>query len=194
MHFRPMTPLLLTLAALPLSATAQAQSASAAPRALQNLAQLEQAIASFTAAQTGSAGGLARPLDRRLRLAACPDAPQLSIGPMHSHIIISCPALGWRFTAPLAQPSETMVLATAGGIPIRAAASARPQSGGAEPPLVRKGDVVTLIVPGEGFSLTQKVTADDHGRIGDAIRVRASVKAAPIRAIIISADTVSLSQ
>lgn len=156
------------------------------------LAEIEAQIADFTKADLGTPGGLARPLDRRLRLKPCPDAPQLRMGPMLDHIIISCAATGWRFTAPLTPLPGTSVQATVGGAPIRSFSN--------EPALIRKGDRISLIVPGAGFAIETQVIAEEDGDEGATIRVRMASrdtgktgsKAPVLRARVISADRATL--
>ncbi len=164
-------------------------SAHAQPGATtQDLAQLEARIAGFLSADTGQPGGLRAPLDQRLRLSLCPAAPELRMGPMQDHIIISCAPTGWRFTAPLAALPGTSVQATVGGVPIRNFAA----SPGAETPIIKKGDRITLIVPGEGFALHSSVTAEEDGTDGGTIRVRTAPKGPVLRARVISGDRVTL--
>ncbi len=158
--------------------------------ATQDLVQLETQIAGFLSADTGQPGGLRAPLDRRLRLSVCSSAPELRMGPMLDHIIISCAPSGWRFTAPLAALPGTSVQATVGGAPIRSFA-AQPSTK-ADLPIIKKGDRITLIVPGEGFSLNSSVTAEEDGMTGSTIRVRTATKGTVLRARVISEDHVTL--
>jgi flagellar basal body P-ring formation protein FlgA len=148
------------------------------------LAQIEGQIAEFTGALLGTPGGLARPLDRRIRLSPCATPPQLRMGPMLDHIIISCGQAGWRFTAPLAPLPGTSVQATVGGAPIRSFAKAEP--------IIRKGDSINLIVPGNGFAIESRAIAEEDGSEGATIRVRTAAKGPVLRARVISADRVSL--
>lgn len=140
---------LLTLAALAPALLWQAAPAMAQTYA--DPAALDRAVAEFTGAPLGSPGGASAPVDRRLRLAPCPDAPLLAwYGTRHDTVTVQCPAIGWRLFVPVA-----------GG---DTAASA--------PPAVMRGDAVTIELAGDGFALSQSGEALDGGAQGTWIRVR----------------------
>src|SRR3546814_5565033 len=56
-------------------------------------------VAKFGAA-IGQPGGPAAPIDRRLKLAACPDTPSVE-GPVMGAAVIRCAPVGWRIRVPL---------------------------------------------------------------------------------------------
>jgi flagellar basal body P-ring formation protein FlgA len=133
----------------------------------QDPAAIDQAVSAFTGAVVGQPGGAARPVDRRLRLAAC-NAP-LALewqGTRQDTIVVQCPDTGgWR-----------LFVAVSGGLRQSLAAAA------AAPIAVARGEAVSITVEGEGFSVTQAGEAMDAGAQGSWIRVRTSARATPIRA------------
>ena len=141
--------------------------AAAQTRALTSPAAIDAAVAEFTRAPIGAPGGARMAADPRLALAAC-DGP-LAVRwhtPAHSAVQVECPGpTSWRiFVATLPQP---------GSITSGAAAA---------PPAVKRGDAVTLVVRGRGFSVQKPGEAMEAGRVGDWIHVRTSAKSEGLRA------------
>jgi flagella basal body P-ring formation protein FlgA len=156
---RPAT--LLLAALLPLSA-AQAQ-------AIEEPAAIDRDVAAFTGQPIGAPGGAARPVDRRLRLAACSAPLALSWrGDAHASILVECPdAGGWHiYVATAAQPA---------GNPRQTPAV----------PVIERGQGVTVAVTGDGFSVSQPAEALESGAIGAWIRVRTQAKADPVQAQVV---------
>lgn len=128
--------------------------------------EIDRVVASFTGAGVGQIGGARVPADRRLRLARC-DLPLTASwhGRSKSTVRVVCPAAnGWRIfiaTRPLPQ-------------------AAQPQR------VVKRGDPVTVLVRGRGFSVQQSGEAMENGAIGDWIGIRVGGRSArnsdPIRA------------
>lgn len=129
-------------------------------------AMIDRAVAAFTGAEPGTPGGARLPADRRLRLAAC--AEPLAVawhGPAHSAVSVACAGpQSWRI----------FVAVDGGGN------SASP--GRAAPPAVKRGDALTIMVRGRGFSVQQSGEAVEGGAVGDWIFVRTARKAEPLRA------------
>ena len=75
-------------------------SAPAQAQQFENLDRLDSIVAMTVGANIGQPGGAAAPVDRRLKLAACPDMPQVS-GPVFGAAMIECKPLGWRIRVPL---------------------------------------------------------------------------------------------
>ena len=150
----------------------------------QDLAQLEDQIAQFVDAAVGVPGGLRHPLDQRLQLARCDTPPALRMAPTLDYIIISCAVRGWQFTAPLTPLPGTSVQATVNGKPQRSFAT----SPAATEVVIKKGDRITLILPGEGFSMQTFATAEEDGVAGAYIRVRTAPKGPVLRAMVQGAD------
>ncbi len=128
--------------------------APAAAQGFEDLDQLEQRLVAALGAGIGEPNGPARPIDRRLKLAACPepagfDAPQMGA------VAIRCEPLGWRIRVPVARSLAVQV----------AAAKAEP--------IIRKGDQVEIEARGGAFTVSTAVVAEQDGAVGDRIRVRA---------------------
>lgn len=129
-------------------------------------AAIDRAVAEFTGAAIGTPGGARAPADRRLRLAAC-DAPLALAwhGTARNTVRVECPgAASWRIF---------VAVDGAGGT----AAASRPS-----PPAIKRGDALTIMVRGHGFSVQQSGEAMDSGAVGDWIFVRTARKAEPLRA------------
>jgi flagellar basal body P-ring formation protein FlgA len=123
-------------------------------------AALDAEVAAFTGAPAGTPGGARHPVDRRLRMAACPQDYALTWHGRRAEMVrIECPALaGWQLFVPIN-----------GAASAQAAASARPASGQV---VVERGQILTIALEGRGFTVTQQGEALEEGAIGDWIRVR----------------------
>lgn len=137
--------LALALAAAVTSTAVHAQSAHA------DLAAIDVQVAAFA----GAAPGTLSPVDRRLRLAACP-APLALVwyGAQHDAVEVRCPAAGgWKIYVPRAGTGPAS----------RPAAAA---------PLISRGDQVTITIAGQGFAVSQQGEALEGGAQGAWIKVR----------------------
>jgi flagella basal body P-ring formation protein FlgA len=142
----------LMIASLPLFA-ALASAQENAPR-LTSPAEIDRAVAEFTGARIGEVGGARLPADRRLRLAAC--AEPLVVG-WHGRaqgtVAVECKGpQSWR-----------IFIATR---PVHAASEA------AMAPAVERGDPITVMVRGRGFTVQQSGEAMESGTVGEWIAVR----------------------
>lgn len=128
-------------------------------------AMIDQAVESFTGAATGAPGGARMAADRRLQLAAC--AGSL--------------AVSWHTAAKTAVQVECP-----GPAPWRIFVAVSPSAGSAaaprEAPAVRRGDAITVMVRGRGFSVQQPGEAMQAGAVGEWIDVRTSRKGEALRA------------
>jgi flagella basal body P-ring formation protein FlgA len=129
-------------------------------------AAIDRAVAEFTGAAIGTPGGARGPSDPRLRLAGCG-------GPL---------AVSWHTTARMAVqvecPGPTAWRIFIAIAPAQGAASAAR----AAAPAVKRGDAITLVVRGRGFSVQQSGEALQAGAVGDWIDVRTSRKSEALRA------------
>jgi flagella basal body P-ring formation protein FlgA len=130
-------------------------------------AAIDRAVAAFTGAAVGAPGGARTASDPRLQLASC--AAPLAVSwhtPARTAVAVECPGTtGWRiFVA---------INPVAGG---SAAAAAK------APPAVKRGDILTIMVRGRGFSVQQPGEALEGGAVGEWITVRTSRKAESLRA------------
>lgn len=135
-------------------------------------AAIDRAVAAFTGAAIGQPGGARLATDRRLQLSAC--AAPLAVGwhtPAHVAVTVECPGpQSWRIF---------IAINRAGGASASANANAA-QTGAAL--AVKRGDALTIIVRGRGFSVQQQGEAMQGGAVGDWILVRTARKAEPLRA------------
>jgi flagella basal body P-ring formation protein FlgA len=128
-------------------------------------AEIDRAVERFTGAPIGVAGGAALPVDRRLRLAQCRAPLTLGWhGTRQNTVKVECPDQGsWRIFVALSN-----------------AGSAAPAQRAER--LVARGDAVSIIVRGPGFSVTQTGEAMEAGGQGEWIRVKPPGSAEPLRA------------
>jgi flagella basal body P-ring formation protein FlgA len=138
----------------------------------EDLNGLDALVVARLGAGVGQSGGPAAPIDRRLKLAACPDTPTIE-GPVMGAAVVRCDAIGWRIRVPL----------RAGSTPAAAQGAAI---------LVKKGDPVQLIAGGASFSVSTMMIADEDGARGDMIRVRADRRSDPVLARVVEMDVVSV--
>lgn len=161
----------LILASAALAAPALAQS-------FENLELLDSRIAAALGANVGEPGGPVRPLDRRLRLAACP-APATIEEPNLGAVTVRCEPLGWRIRVPLA----------AGGASVATVSRAAPER---VQPVIRRGDQVEVVALASAFSVSTLGTAEQDGAPGDRIRVRTERRSAPFIGEVLADGRVAL--
>ncbi|SNS84556.1 flagella basal body P-ring formation protein FlgA [Sphingomonas laterariae] len=135
---------------------------------LENLDALERRLVISLGADIGQPGGPVAPLDRRMKLAACPGAAVIE-PPVAGAAVLRCVEIGWRIRVPVA----------AGGTIRQAQAmpAARPAR---QAPVIRRGDPVEIRAEQAGFVVSNQVIAEQDGAPGERIRVRSGVKSAPI--------------
>lgn len=160
----------LILPALALAAPGSAQTA------YENLDRLEARVVAAVGAGIGEPGGPSRPIDRRMRLAACPSAPMMTM-PIPGAATIECEALGWRIYVPLARTAI-----------VDAGARAKAE------PVIRKGDQVEVVAVGGMFTVSTIAVAQQDGAPGDRIRLKGDAKAAPFFAQVDSPGRVVVSR
>jgi flagellar basal body P-ring formation protein FlgA len=165
-----MTPIFrrLPLLALAFAAPATAQS-------FEDLDMLEMRVSAELGAAIGEPGGPARPLDRRLRLAPCPE-PATIDAPALGAVAVRCPGVGWRIRIPL--------VAGGTGASFEAAAAAEP--------IVHRGDQVEVVVLASSFSVSTTAIAEQNGAPGDRIRVRTDRRSAPFTGQVMADGRVAL--
>ncbi len=153
--------LAVLMVCLPLFAAAAAAQTTSA-QGFTDPDSIDRAVTQFTGVPVGEVGGARVPADRRLRLAACAGPLNVSWhGRSRSTVQVACPGPeSWR---------------------IFIATRAAPQSEQAAP-IVSRGDPITVVVRGRGFTVQQTGEAMDNGAIGDWIAVRTARDASPIRA------------
>ncbi len=173
-------------AALALSAAQPAQ----AQQKFENLDRIDSLVAMTVGANMGEPGGPAGPVDRRLKLAACPTTPNVE-GPIFGAAMVKCDALGWRIRVPLVAGGAA---AASGPVP-RGAASGRYMAAAqqvSKQNVVKRGDPVQLMAGNAAFSVSRMMIADEDGAVGETIRVREDRKSAPVMAQVLEMGLVRI--
>lgn len=104
----------------------------------------------------------AEQVDKRLKLAACPESPIIA-PPAGGSVIVRCPALGWRLRVPV---NTTLQKAESAEI------------------VIRKGEMVECVSGGRGFAVSTTMIALEDAAVGQAVRVKSSTNAGPSSTII----------
>ena len=155
--------LLITIAAMTLPSPLAAQ-------AFEDIAALDAQVAS----SIGTEGtGSIIPIDRRLKLARCPQLPLID-PPALGAIAVRCAPLGWRIRVGLVQYTSSTIAPTA------------PET------LVHRGDAVELIVGGDGFDVSATAIALEDGALNKAIRVKTLTSKNPMIAVVKGAGAVQI--
>lgn len=118
-----------------------------------------QTIDTLTAMVANAMGRTATPIDRRIKLARCPE--QASITAIDSQTLaVRCESLGWRLRVPMA--------AQAGA----ATSAVFARSAPAAAPVIRRGDNVRVSIDTDSFSVSYNAIATEDGRVGETIALR----------------------
>ncbi len=149
--------------------------AAAHAQGFEDVAALDNKVVAALGAGFGEPGGPARPIDKRLKLAACPQ-PAIVDPPALGAVTVRCEPLGWRVRVALAR--------SAGGYSAEGAAKAEP--------IIRKGDQVELTASAGSFSVSTIAVAEQDGAPGDRIRVRSEGKKGAVIGIVTADGRVSL--
>lgn len=182
----------LLLAAAALTSVSPALAQVQGSQKFENLDRIDSLVAMTVGANLGEPGGPAAPVDRRLRLAACPTTPSVE-GPIFGAEMVKCDALNWRIRVPLVAGSAA---AASGPLPRTATTYGaanrftRPAPAVAKEAVVRKGDPVQLMAGNAAFSVSRMMVADEDGALGETIRVREDKKSAPIFAQVVEMGVV----
>ena len=136
----------------------------------ENLEMIDNRVAAALGANIGEPGGATTPIDRRLRLQACPQPVEIG-EPIAGAVAVRCAPLGWRIRVSIVPNAETRQTVAAAG-PSRP--QARPE------PVIRRGDQIELVAIAAGFTVSTLATADQDGAPGDRIRVRTERRGAPV--------------
>ena len=140
----------------------------------EDISMLEMRLTASLGAGVGAPGGPSRPIDRRLKLAPCPQ-PASFEPPALGAATIRCEPIGWRIRVPL----------------VRIAAAAQPAGEKAEP-IVRKGDQVELTASSGSFTVSTVAVAEQDGARGDRIRVRSEGRKGAVIGVVTEDGRVSL--
>jgi flagellar basal body P-ring formation protein FlgA len=108
-------------------------------------------------------------IDKRLKLAECPDDPIVA-PPANGAVIIRCPAVGWRLRVAVNAPAN---------------ASERVEI------IVRKGEMVECVSGGPGFAVSTTMIALEDAGMGKPVRVKSLTSPVPITALVTARGLVS---
>ena len=163
--------------------SAAGASPALAQQKFENLDRIDSLVAMTVGANIGEPGGPIAPVDRRLRLAACPGMPSVE-GPTFGAAIVQCDALGWRIRVPLVAGGA------AGAAPV--ARYGTPARAVQREVVVKRGDPVQLMAGNAAFSVSRMMIADEDGAVGQTIRVREDKKSTPVLAQVVEMGTVRI--
>lgn len=149
--------------------------AATPPGGFEDIARLEARVIGALDAGVGQPGGPVAAIDRRLKLARCPE-PVTIDPPALGAVALRCPVLGWRIRVPQ--------VGVAGGFTQSAQARATP--------LVRRGDPVEIRAEGSAFSVVGSAIADEDGAQGARIRVRTDRTRPPLVAEVVDVGLVRI--
>ena len=146
--------------------------APAAP--FEDVGGLEARVVAALDAEIGAPGGPVAPIDRRLKLQACP-TPATIDPPALGAVALRCPQLGWRIRVPLK---------LAGGQGASQSAAYAPRPAAVEA-VVKRGDPVELVAQGDGLTVSTQAVAQEDGAPGARIRVKTDAKSPVIIAEVV---------
>ena len=147
--------------ALCLAAAGAALTAPAlfAPAGAQQATEDWQTIDTLTQMVANAMGRTATPIDRRIKLARCPE--QASVTAIDAQTLaVRCASLGWRLRVPMTGPVDAAPAA---------AGFVRPSSGA---PVIRRGDNVRVTIETPSYSISYAAIATQDGRLGETIALR----------------------
>lgn len=147
----------------------------------QDVALIDNAVASFTGKSIGSEGGARTGMDPRLKLAACPMVSLSWRTPAHDAVVVSCQAPEWRVFVPVVMPVAPSI------------AAAGPTVAAAKPEIViKRGDPVTVEAGAAGFSITREGIAMSEAPVGGRFLVNVDGARKPIQAIAVETGRATL--
>lgn len=138
-----------------LAASLTALPAAHAQQAMQDW----QPIDAMTQTVANAMGRTAAPIDRRIKLARCPE--QAIVTALDAQTLaVRCAPLGWRLRVPLSAPAGAASVQTSFAAPA------------ATGPVIRRGDNVRVTIESETFTVGYSAIATQDGRLGETIALR----------------------
>ncbi len=137
----------------------------------EDLDAVEYQVAAFLGVSPAAAGSAFMPVDRRLRLSACPAPLAISwYGTRQQSVLVQCPQPGgWKIYVRTMGNSMAPVAM----------------------PVIKRGDAVTVTLRGPGFSISQSAEALEQGAVGEWVRIRVG-KDSEMRAEVLRPGTVGM--
>jgi flagellar basal body P-ring formation protein FlgA len=133
----------------------------ATPAAFEDLEILDERISAVSQS--------AEPVDKRLKLAECPQDP-IIVPPVGGSVVVRCPEIGWRLRVAVndrADPAQTAEI------------------------IVRKGEMVECVSGGPGFAVSTSMIAMEDAGIGQPVRVKSPSSPILVTAIVKARGVVS---
>ncbi len=152
----------------------------------QDTSSLDRAVAAFTARPIGSEGGARAAVDPRLRLSQCPTVALSWRSEAHDAVVVSCAGPDWRIFVPVLAPPRA---AAATPAVVSAGAAMTPK---ALPPVIRRGDPVTIEAGSNGFSITREGVAVGDAAPGARFMVRVDGTPRPVQAVAVDTGRATL--
>lgn len=149
-------------------------SVSIAAQPYEDVTALDLKVVEITGSEIGKPNGALAPIDRRLKLAQCPEAIIVET-PRLQAVTLRCAALGWRIRVPLTMSNTS---------------SANYEMSTKAEFLVRRGDPVELIISGDDYQIDATAIALDDGAINSAVRVKVPTIKTPLLATVKSRGVV----
>jgi flagella basal body P-ring formation protein FlgA len=149
--------------------------APAAAQDFQSTRLLDAVVAQFTGQPVGAQGGARAPVDQRLKLQPCV-APQLEWrSDARDAVVVRCMAPVWRVFVPVnALPqAKTAAVPSAQPAPVPVKV----------PPVIRRGDPITVEAGSPGFSITRDGVAMGDAAPGARLMVKVDEGKPPIQAV-----------
>lgn len=157
--------------------------AAAAAASFQDTAALDRAVAAFTAQPVGVMGGARAPIDARLRLATCPTVALSWRSDSHDAVVVACAGPAWRIFVPVLAPPRPAAPAAAAPMAMVARAA---------PPVIRRGDPVTIEAGSDSFSITREGVAMGDAAAGARLLVKVDDAPRPVQAVAVEQGRATL--
>lgn len=168
------------MSALILSALLAAAPAGAI--GFQDTVALDRAVAAFTGRAIGDDGGARAAVDARLKLKPCPTLSMAWHNDSHDSVIVTCTGPEWRVFVPVRMTPTPAPLKTAPA-PLAAAKL---------PPVIKRGDPVTIAAGSSGFSITREGVSMGDAPVGGRFLVKVEDSKNPVQAVAIEAGRATL--
>lgn len=140
------------------------------PAAAQQASEDWQTIDMLTQAVANAMGRTAVPIDRRIKLARCPE--QASVSAIDTQTLaVRCASLGWRVRVAMSGPVGAAPASAGFAVPSSA-------------PVIRRGDTVRVTLESATFSVSYSAVANQDGRVGETIALRGNDPKAVLSAIV----------
>ena len=155
--------------------------APAAAQPFQDTAGLDRAVVAFTGHALGETGGARALVDARLKLAACPTVSLSWRTEAHDAVVVSCLGPEWR-----------IFVSVIGRVTAPAPAAAPAPKIAAQPPVIKRGDPVTIEAGQNGFSITREGVAMGDAPAGARVLIRVADAKTPVQAVAVESGRATL--